>query len=217
MSGPTYTYTADTPQAANPMNNTASLIRANFQAINELIGVNHVTFNSSDSGKHNFVSMPNTTNPGADSEEITMYTAVTGSPNPCEIFIQYPSGTTGSVSPVQISNEIVTSTGTGTSGGSASQGYCSFPTGVILRWGTFSASGSKGGTITLNTTPYYTTFQTPACASPTSSGCLMPTGVGIFQGFNSSVSTTPQVVTVSFPGYLSSSTSVSFNYLLMGT
>jgi hypothetical protein len=146
-----------------------------------------------------------------------MYTAVTGSPNPCEIFIQYPSGTTGSLNPVQISNEIVTSTGTGTSGGSSSQGWCSFPSGVLLRWGTFSASGSKGGTITLNTGTYYKVSQTPACAAPTSSGCLMPTGVGINPSFNSVVSTTPQVITVSFPGYLSSSTTVNFNYLLMGT
>jgi hypothetical protein len=217
MSGPTYTYTPDTPQASTPMNITAPLIRENFQAINELIAVNHATFGDSNFGKHYFISMPNTTNPGADSEEITMYTAVTGSPNPCEIFIQYPSGTTGSISAVQISNEIVTSTGTGTSGGDASQGWCSFPSGVNFRWGTFSSKATAQTVISLSSGTYCTVQQYPAAVSPTSSGCLMPTGMTVYIGLESVPSVHPQEVPTAFYGYVSSSTEVSFNYLLMGT
>src|SRR6185437_13753495 len=101
MSGPVYTYTPDTPQPSNPMYQTTTLIQQNFQAIAELVGVNHVGFNSSDTGKHNFISLPNRTDPGADSTEITMFSKVTGSPNPCELFIQYPAGGTAQL--VQVS------------------------------------------------------------------------------------------------------------------
>ncbi len=210
MSGPTYTYTANTPQAANPMNQTAPLIRANFQAISELIAVNHVGFNSSNSGKHNFLSLINTTTPGPVTGEISMFSQVTGSPNPCELFIQYPEGDTV---PVEIS-EPTPIAATGTSGGTATQGWCTFPSGIIFRWGTFSCATNSNPQvyISLSSGPQYTNVEFPAAAAPTSYGCLMPVGLFIYPG---NPGNPGRVYTVLY-GSVSPSTVVSFNYLLMG-
>ncbi len=211
MSGPTYTYTANTPQAANPMNQTASLIRANFQAIAELIAVNHVGFNSSNSGKHNFLSLINTTTPGPVTGEISMFSQVTGSPNPCELFIQYPEGDTV---PVEIS-EPTPIAATGTSGGNATQGWCSFPSGVLFRWGTFSCAANSNPPVYIYFTegPYYTQFQYPACVAPTSYGLLMPTGMTVYYGMGTGYGTNTPVALI---GYVSTSTVVNSNFLLMG-
>lgn len=219
MAGPTYVYTKDTPQADNPMNQTQNPILNNFRAINEWVWVNHVGFNNENSGKHNFLSMPNTTNPGANETEITMYTAVTGTPNPCEIFIQYPLGTNESQAPVQISNEIVSSTGLGVSGGGASDGWCSFDSGVVFRWGlayTPAASGFPpgNGTITFSSGPQYTTYYLSSAISPLTEGCLVQTGFSVYYK-------TPTTAGTSYTGYQvvydDRVISVTFNYLLMGT
>lgn len=209
MSGPVYTYTLCTPDAASPMNQTTSLIQANFQAMNELIAVNHVTFNESDSGKHNFISLPNTTDPSTGPIEIDMYTKVTGSPNPSELFIRYPND--GDV--VQISVSIPTPA-TGSSGGSGSQGWCSFPSGIILRWGTFSVATNSNPQVFISLTqgPQYTTSEITSASAPTSYGCLMPDGIFIYPG---NPGNPGKIYTVLY-GYVSVSTVVNFNYLLIG-
>ncbi len=52
MAGPTYTYTSNVPQAATQFNLTQAPILSNFRAINELVAVNHVSFNTiNDFGK----------------------------------------------------------------------------------------------------------------------------------------------------------------------
>jgi len=210
MSGPVYTYTPDTPQPSNPMNSTQPLILANFQAIAELIGVNHVGFNSTDCGKHNFISLPNTTDPGADTTEITMFSKVTGSPNPCELFIQYPAGGTAQLEQVSQSTPPPPS---GTSGGNASQGWCSFPSGIIFRWGTFSCATNSNPQVNIHFTqgPMYKIQQTPACVAPTSFGCTLPIYMTIYSGqpVNSSLP-------VSLQNASSASQVVNFNFLLMG-
>src|SRR5258708_24355121 len=133
MSGPTYTYTADTPQSAQAMNNSQSEILSNFRAINELVNVNHVGFNSTNSGKHNYVTLLyQTDEPTVQSDDLTMYCQATGSPNAAEIFYTYPSST---ATPSQLTDQDVVVTGTGTSYGTASQGYCTFTSGVKIRWG----------------------------------------------------------------------------------
>lgn len=219
MAGPTYTYTSNTPNASDAMNVTQPLILDNFRAISELVTVNHVGFNTSDFGKHKFISMPNTTTPGPISNVITMFTEVTGSPNPCEIFIQYPDGGTEDV--IQVSNT-ENNVASGTSGGTSSEGWCSFSSGIIFRWGTFATSGSANPPVTINignAGPQFTANDYPSAVSPTSSGCLVVTGIFIFPGstFTSGQTVTSGVVYTAFYGYTSVSTVVNFNYLLMGT
>ncbi len=210
MSGPTYTYTLGVPQATNPMNGTAPVIRENFQAINELIAVNHVGFNTSDAGKHNFISMPNTTAPGTTATEIAMFTQVTGSPNPCEIFIQYPNnGATGTV--LEISNQPIPSGYIGTSGGTASQGWCTFPSGILFRWGTFSIQGLKSTTITFTAGPAVVLQPYCGALSPTSSGDPISLSIQINGTFSNSTTFSP-----TYYGAASTSVTTSFNYLFMG-
>ena len=143
MSGPTYTYTSDTPQASTPINVTQPLILSNFQAINELIGVDHVTFNQTNSGMHNTITMPfQSSIPTTASTDFTMYTAATPSgPNAGEIYVAFPSNSES----VQISN---VSTGGTVPSGTAGTGWCLFDSGVLMKWGT-------GTVTTIGFSPYY--------------------------------------------------------------
>jgi hypothetical protein len=163
MSGPMYTYTPNTPNPADPMNGTAPLIRGNFQAINELVNVNHVGFNTANLGMHNFISMPfpsSATTPA--STDINMYTASTPSgPNLAEIFFENSSGIQSQISAVQ--------SGGGTPTGTSGTGWCQFATsGMIMKW----------GTATLTTTGTYTY---PPGSYPAGTGAVFnfPTGGGI--------------------------------------
>jgi hypothetical protein len=194
------------------MNITAPLIQANFQAINELVGVNHVTFNQTNSGKHNFVSLElQSPAPAVQSSQLTLYSAATGSPNPAEIFYSYPGNSTLE----QLSDQTVPSTGTGTSFGTASQGYCTFPSGVKIRWGqqkTTNDSGGAGPFSFTSGTPAYTTYLQCSATSPTTTGTTSPLGIQL----NGFISTTNFYA----PNYgndpASTSTSVTFNYLMIG-
>lgn len=161
MSAPTYTYTANTPNSADPMNVTQPLILANFQAMVELVNVNHVGFNQTNTGKHNFISMPNqSTTPDTAATEIALFTQATPSgPNDCEMFFEYPNNSsTNVIAPVQLSNvQLPVATGaigalseaTGITGspsyntislGTQTSGFVQFPSGFILKW--FGNGGS---------------------------------------------------------------------------
>lgn len=157
MSGPTYTYTQNTPQAANPMNTTASTIQNNFLAIQELLQVNHASWSDTNAatnlGNHNFISMPNqSTLPGTLSTEVAMFTQVTGSPNPCEIFVQ--SANNGSLT--QISNSSTPSGGSTIPSGTSGTGWCQFSSGLIMKWGNSTV------TIAANTGNNATYFAFPS-------------------------------------------------------
>lgn len=142
MSGPTYTYTANVPQASTPFNQTQNPILNNFQAINELIAVNHVPFNTANTfGKHNFLSLEiQADDPDTASTDIALYTKSTPSgPNLAEIFYRYPNN--GSV--MQLTGGSSTpATSSATTGGTASAGWCLFPSGVLMKWGTGSVNSS---------------------------------------------------------------------------
>lgn len=212
MAGPSYTYYPTVPQGATQFNLTQPEILSNFQAIYELFAVNHVNFNIPDNfGKHNFTTMEfHTDDPDGQEEEIIMYTKSTGSPNIAEIFIRYPSNTSNAITQISVP-ATDPSSGTGTSGGDANQGWCLFPSGVLFRWGNFGAKGSSSTTITYNSGPTYRTNANLNCAAsvPTSSGCKINVGIGF--GNQQTTSFTPN-----YTGFQSSSTTTNFNYLNMG-
>ncbi len=59
MPGPTYTFTATIPQATDQISQSQALILANNQAVNELISVDHVAFNTPNIfGQHKKVTFP---------------------------------------------------------------------------------------------------------------------------------------------------------------
>ncbi len=210
MAGPTYTYTEDTPQAATAMNITAPLIRANFQAINELVGVNHVAFNQSNAGKHNYVSLEfQSTAPAVQSNQLTMYCQATGSPNAAEIFYTYPANSTDE----QLTDEDVPVTGTGTSFGSASQGYCTFPSGIVMRWGSATLKGTGNTTVSFTIgTPAFSHYLQGSATSPTTTGTNSPMGI-LVNGYINTTNMTP----INYGANpASSSTTVTMNYFLMG-
>lgn len=132
MSGPVYTYTLCTPDAASPMNQTTQLIQDNFQAINELVQVDHVEFNTENSGKHNQVTMQfQSEDPETSVTDLSLYVKATGSPNAAEIFYRYPnSGSVEQLTPVASTG------GGGTISATSGTGWCQFPSGIIMRWGT---------------------------------------------------------------------------------
>lgn len=51
-------YISNIPTASQRLKDSQPQIQANFTAINNFVNVNHVQFNNSASGKHNFVEMP---------------------------------------------------------------------------------------------------------------------------------------------------------------
>lgn len=135
MAGPTYTYTPDVPLGPTPMNETQPTILQNFQAINELIPVNHVGFNIPNNfGKHNTVTMEQqSVDPTTASTDLAVYVKATGDPNPAEIFYRYPND--GTVEQLTGSTGTAAATLTLTSSG---VGYCSFSSGLKIFFGTQS-------------------------------------------------------------------------------
>jgi len=58
MAGPSYTYTKDIPQGAQKQSVTQAPIQSNFQAIKELVEIDHEAFNLANNfGKHKRVSL----------------------------------------------------------------------------------------------------------------------------------------------------------------
>lgn len=148
MAGPVYTYTLCTPDAASPMNQTTTLIRDNFQAINELVEVNHVTFNTASTyGMHSNIKFPfQSSLPITDPTDINLFSEETPSgPNAAELFALIPDLSAGNqISKVQIS---AVQPGGGIPGGSSGSGYCTFSTsGAIMKWGTTTVTTLIGGT-----------------------------------------------------------------------
>lgn len=102
---PNYTYTSDVPQSEQTIPETQGPILSNFQAINELIEVNHVGFTSVDNyGKHKYTSFTfQDSDPSTGPGEMAIYSKLTPSgPNTAEIFYRYPNN--GSI--VQLTNSV---------------------------------------------------------------------------------------------------------------
>ncbi len=190
MAAPVYTYTPDTPQASNPMNETQPLILANFQAINELFSVNHVALNTpNDFGKHKFLSLLETTAPGTTSTEIALYCQETPmGDHAAELFIEYPDGANPGGS-IQISNEsIVNPTGTyGTSNAeqivfnganvTVTSNYIQFTSGIIFRFGPLAYNAAGGsGYVVFSSAPLYAQSCGAGIATATSTGVLYVQG-----------------------------------------
>lgn len=138
MAGPTYVYTANVPQPAQAFNTTQATILSNFQAINELVNVNHGSFNTSNAGKHNFINLQfQSSNPTTASTDLDLYSKSSTDGNIGELFYRYPnSGTVNQLTPTSASG------GGGTASATTGTGWCQFPSGVIFRWGNTTQSSN---------------------------------------------------------------------------
>lgn len=137
MSGPNYTYNASVPQAAQLIKVTQAPILSNFQAINELITVNHVGFNDPiNYGKHTFTTFPlQSVNPSTSSTDIALFTKSASTSNGIEIFYRYPSNGT-----------VYQLTGGGTTSLAATNGYCYLTSTLLMKWGLASIN-TTGSTV----------------------------------------------------------------------
>lgn len=122
-----FTYSTNVPQASQKISATQVPIQSNFQAISELIGVNHVGFSDPvNFGKHNFTTFPfQGSDPSTTSTEMALYSKATGTPNAGEIFARYPNN--GTV--IQVSGSSAGGAGASTNG------WSYLPGNILMKWG----------------------------------------------------------------------------------
>lgn len=165
-----YTFATNIPQASQKISATQGPIQSNFQAISELINVNHVGFTDLvNYGKHTYLSLPSqSVAPTTTSTEMAIYCGPSTGANPYEIYYRYPSS--GTI--VQLSGS---GTSTGSGSGVATSGYGYLSSTVFMKWGTATGIATGTNTITFptgsgipvfSTTPYQIYF-TPAASQTT--------------------------------------------------
>jgi len=129
------------PQATDVPATSQAQILANFTAIKQLIDVNHATFSDADEGKHKLVSFPEAATPTTLANEVALYSQESTLTSEAELFLRKESD--GSI--IEF-----------TSYGSGTTGWTRLPSGILLKWGTGSATGD--GTVTFPvaaTTPVF--------------------------------------------------------------
>lgn len=121
----------DTPLAAQRLKDSQPQIRQNFIENSNLINVDHYTFGSPTAGEHKKVTLPDQgiapVFPGNDVglwSQIPTSVPTTGIN---ELYVRRQDGTT---TPITAKNATVT-------------GWCYFPSGILLKWGSVGISGSN--------------------------------------------------------------------------
>jgi hypothetical protein len=168
MASPQFVFNNAVPQATQKLATTQAPILSNFQAINELINTNHVSFSDVvNYGKHNLTTFPlQSILPTTSAGQMSIYCAAAATVNGMELFYQYPSnGTRVQLTPVVSSGA-----------DAANPGYTTMPGGVIMKWGTATGlvPGANtilfpvGGGIPAYTTSVFTVQYTPGSTNANS-------------------------------------------------
>ena len=157
-----FSYNDNVPLATQKLSVTQDPILNNFQAILELLSVNHAPFNSPYAGQHLFTSLEiQGSDPATTATQMAVYCKATPSgPNTTEIFYRYPSN--GTVN--QLSGNI------GSAGGVFTNGYAYLAPTVLMKWGT--ATGIVNGA---NVIVFPTTSGNPAFTGTPSTIYFTPT------------------------------------------
>lgn len=171
----------------NPLSSPALDVQQtqdNFAAIQAALLINHVDFNLSDQGKHNFIQFPNLTLsasiPAATAAtEFALYSTSSG------LFLRPPSQTAGTVTnDKNISNTFSSST-------LSANGYCYLPCGAKMAWGSVSATHGTTTTFSFSSISGFPGFSgTPFSVQITGEGTsgtsavfytsLSSTSVGVY-------------------------------------
>lgn len=140
-------YNNNIPQPTDLISVSQGDLLNNFQAIQTLIGVNHVNFNTSDQGKHMWVTFPQQgaippAGSGFLSTELGVYNAVNATTTQNELYINKTNQAT--VVQVPMTASILSNNSTPpytlNYGG---QGWSYLPSGIIIKWGfVTSATGN---------------------------------------------------------------------------
>ena len=135
---PAFTYFITIPNATDQISQSQSQLKSNFQAINELVNVNHGSFNTANFGKHLFVEMPAGAPPTTAANEVGLWSAVSGFSGVPALFFS-PQSTAGGFEISTSGRQFYTTPVPGIfqPGGS----WIRFPSGVLYKWGNFSGAG----------------------------------------------------------------------------
>lgn len=191
-----YTFSTNIPQSGQKISSTQVPMQSNFQAISELINVNHVGFTDPNNyGMHTYLSLPaQGSAPSTSSSEMAIYCAASTGANPYEIYYRYPSD--GTI--VQLSGS---STDTGSSTGVATDGFAYLSSTLFMKWGTASGITTGTNTITFPTSSdipvfssIYTVYYTQASVATSY----------LIESYISSTSTTQFTLYVPTSGFASS-------------
>lgn len=143
------------PAAPNLLSVDQPAIQNNFAEIQTLINVNHVDFDTTDSGKHKWVTLPSQgaippSGASFSSTEVGLYNAVSPATTKQELYINKTSNATAVQIPSTASILSVAYNPAGPTPSSGSAGWSYLPSGLIIIWGT-KASANGSTTITLAT------------------------------------------------------------------
>jgi hypothetical protein len=129
-------YNNNIPQSTDNLSVSQPQILANFASIATAFNLNHVNFNAGGEGKHAFVEMPNqnATPPTTIANETGLYCNTSTLTNQPELFFIKQNGTTAPA-PLNGANGYVISGSNYTS-----PGWTRLPSGILLKWGTFSVN-----------------------------------------------------------------------------
>jgi hypothetical protein len=143
------TYTSDIPVSGDSLGGTRDRIRANFQEIASVIGLNHVAFNSTGEGKHKFLQMPEQASaPATAVDEAGFYCKVGTTPAQANLFFRAEDSAGTGGKEYQLTRAIeayAASFGTNTtalSGANGFGGWTFLPGNLLLQYGNFNPNTS---------------------------------------------------------------------------
>lgn len=146
-------YQQNIPQSTDTLNVSQGDIQANFQAIYDLIGVNHANFDTSMSllGKHNFVSFPNqAAMPAFLTGEEGLYNFIYPKTAVNELYVHKQTAGAGLVE-VPMTASILSTTAS-----PSGNGWTYLPSGILMIW--FRATASSAGYLTIDIPSAYPSF-----------------------------------------------------------
>ena len=129
---PTFSYVDQTPVASQPPSTSPGAFVTNFTSIDDLIGVDHVSFNEVNGGTHTQVTIPTplATDPSLTSPSGEIYTKAVST-----------------LTQLFFANATTVTQLTGNATSIAANGYITIPGGLIIQWGHGTASNASGGTL----------------------------------------------------------------------
>ena len=135
-------YNENIPQPTDTLDQSQSDLLANFQAIKQLIDVDHGTFGSSEEGTHIKLTIPDSGGvPSFSGTDIGIYANVSTFTSKNELFMRPSDG--GTDFPW-------------TGKDAATQGWTYLPSGILLKWGTAPSNGDSTFVFPLSPDPAFT-------------------------------------------------------------
>jgi len=146
-------YQPTKPAAIDQLNDSQDDIQKNFEAIKDLIDVNHETFagGAGDEGKHKYVTMPEqgvdvTSAPQTLANETAIYCRLNDAATASALFFRPEGQGAGAGTEYDF-----------TSATKAASGYTMLPSGLIIKWGTGNVGANAAGIAVYEATVGFTT------------------------------------------------------------